>query len=130
MLRDDWKFPYRAGQLRDAAKEKVAFYEGRVKYWEGKKSEVLAQIKADGIEVEESVAADDKAYFSNSSRGPVVTVRNDLAEDLRECHNKLAKHRGNVAIYDGWLQMLDGRPADEVLHLERDDWLFFFSKKS
>lgn len=131
MLRDDWKFPYRVNQLLEGAKSKVAFYEDRVKYWEGKRTEVMTKIKAEGIEVEESVAADDKAYFSNTRhRGPVVSVRNDLAADLQECHQKIADHRQHVAVYDGWLAMLKDRPADEVLQLEHDDWLFFFSKKT
>lgn len=130
-MKDGWKFQYKVGAVLKGAQGKRKFYEGRVRYWAGKKVGVIKEIKAGGIEIDESVAADDKAYVVHGSfgRGGNVTIRDDLVRDLSECQAKIAKHTQNVAVYDGWVEVLEDQPKDGVLELAHSDWLFFFSKK-
>lgn len=129
-MKEQWKFPYKVSLLAAAAKEKRKFYESRVRYWTGKKAETIKKIKSEGIEIAESVAADDKSYLPNSfGRGGGVSVRNDLVADLQECQGKIITHNKNVAIYDGWVEVLGDQSGEHVLELTQEDWLFFFSKK-
>jgi hypothetical protein len=55
-------------------------------------------------------------------------VRVDLQTRLTECHNKLQEHAAKIAEYEGWVEVLEGNPEDQ-LQLNSDDYLFFFSTK-
>lgn len=126
MNREMWEFPYTADKLLEAATVKRDHHLGRLKWWEDKKAEVIETVKAEGIQVDESVAAE----FSNSKsygRGGNVQVRNDLVLDLNECVQKIVGHRAKAADYAGWVEVLASQgQASFALHQE--DWLFFFDK--
>jgi hypothetical protein len=127
MLRNSWAFKFNAKKLVEAAKKKAEHHKARLKFWEGTKEKVMAEVRESGIEVSESAAG---ASYQNSTRGfgPQVMVRVDLQTRLTECHNKLQEHAAKIAEYEGWVEVLEGNPEDQ-LQLNSDDYLFFFSTK-
>ena len=128
MLRDQWKFRYTARQLAEAAKSKISFHQGRFDYWDARRKEVIDQIKADGIEVnEKSVLQFATPKMRDFQQGGDIMIRNDLRKSLAESYDKLAYHIGRRDTYDGWQQVL-GANADDTIELDIDDWLFFFGQ--
>lgn len=126
MKRTSWEFPYTADKLLDAARAKNAHHTSRLEWWEGKKAETLTKIRAEGISVDESLAAAIGA--SNSyGRGPAVSVDDTLLRDLNECLVKVNEHRGKSADYAAWSEVLASQ-GQSSFSLNQDDWLFFFSK--
>ncbi|MCX6966126.1 MAG: hypothetical protein NTW41_12375 [Verrucomicrobia bacterium] len=129
MLRDQWKFRYTARQLAEAAQTKIEFHKGRLEFWEARRKEVIGQIKADGIEVNEKSVL--LQYASPKMRdfqeGGDIMIRNDLRKRLAESYEKLAYHTGRRDTFDGWQQVLGANPDDKI-ELDIDDWLFFFGR--
>lgn len=129
MNRHTWTFNYTADKLYDAAMMKREWHEGRLKWWAAKRDETKETIKAEGIEIDESVAFGTDTFYSNKSahRGSSVSIRNDLVKDLTECVNKVSEHQNKIKEYDAWTQVLNSQ-RQAVLPLSQDDWLFFFGK--
>jgi hypothetical protein len=125
--RQDWEFEYSAADLVAAADKQCAFRLERVKWWELKKAEVMAEIKDSGIEVSESVAAGSPGYGSKMLHGPRVMVRNDLQEKLSECHDKIQHHQHAADEYQAWADLLN-KHSSERLKLTQSDWTYFFGK--
>lgn len=122
MNRDNWLFPYTADKLLAAATAKREHHDARLLWWEDKKASVIEAVKAEGIEIDESLAD----ITSNSyGRGATVQVRNDLVRDLQECVSKIREHRGKASDYSAWVQVLSSQ-GQATLALHHDDWLFFF----
>lgn len=128
MLRKEWKFGYTASKMADAADTKLQFHQERFEWWKDKKEQVIAQIRAEGLEIDENIALE---YVSPKSRdwdrGTQVTVRDDLRKDLDECLKKLSYHTGQINDYNGWRQVLNAN-SEVRLNLNHDDWLFFFGQ--
>ncbi len=55
MLKDEWRFDYTAAKVADAARAKIAYHESRLAFWMGKREEIIATIRAEGIEVDEKI---------------------------------------------------------------------------
>ncbi len=95
MQRKEWKFDYTASKLAEAAKTKHLHHQERFEWWKEKRDQVMAEIRKDGLEIDEKIALE---YVSPKRRdweqGAQVTVRNDLKKDLDECLEKLAYHTG------------------------------------
>jgi len=128
MNRDEWKFPYTADKLLEAATAKKTFHEGRLTWWQDKQKEVESTIKSEGIEIDESVAAGIGTYTSTSlHRGAQVSIRHDLVRDLQECVGKVSEHREKIKGYDAWAQVLASQ-GQSSFDLHQEDWLFFFGK--
>lgn len=123
MNRDHWDFEYTAKILADAALNKKKYREDRAKWWEEQQAKVKEEIKANGIDIDESVGAQ---YHSNSTRGPQIVIRADLQGKLAECHAKIREHLAAAREYDGWHQVLSANPESR-LKLKHGDWLFFFA---
>lgn len=119
--RDQWEFEYTASHLRDAAQKKKEYRQARAEWWQESQKKLIAEIRASGLEIDESVAA---AYASNATRAPQIKVKADMQTKLGECHMKIREHLEAVREYDGWVQMLSVR--QEILKLKHADWLFFF----
>ena len=128
MERKEWKFDYTASKLAEAANIKLQHHQERLTWWKDKKEQVITQIRAEGLEIDESIALE---YISPKSRdwerGAQVMVRNDLKKDLDECLKKLAYHAGLTEDYSGWYQVLSANP-EARLSLDHEDWLFFFGQ--
>lgn len=131
MQRDDWKFAYTAGDLATAADTKKQHHAERLDWWQAKQKEVIEMVKANGLEVSESLATqynDPKQFVGSAAlRGAQLIVKNDYQQQLNECHQKIGQHSGKVKEYDGWVQVLRANPSERV-QLDIDDWLFFFSR--
>lgn len=126
MNRDKWTFPYPADKLLEAATTKKAFHEQRLQWWTDKRKEVEDKIKAEGIEIDDTIA-EQVGKFSTGYRGPQVQIRNDLVKDLEECVQKINEHRAHIKGYDAWMQVLASQ-GQATFMLNQDDWLFFFGK--
>jgi hypothetical protein len=128
MQRKEWTFDYTASKLAEAAKTKHLHHQERFEWWKEKRDQVMAEIRKDGLEIDEKIALE---YVSPKRRdweqGAQVTVRNDLKRDLNECLEKLAYHTGLMNDYHGWHQVLNAN-AEARLSLDHDDWLFFFGQ--
>ena len=128
MQRKEWKFDYTASKLAEAAKTKHLHHQERFEWWKEKRDQVMAEIRKDGLEIDEKIALE---YVSPKRRdweqGAQVTVRNDLKRDLNECLEKLAYHTGLMNDYHGWHQVLSAN-SEARLSLDHDDWLFFFGQ--
>jgi hypothetical protein len=129
MKRQEWKFSYSAGRLRDAAMDKVKFHKGRLEWWSGKQAEIKKSIETEGISIDESVAVGNlqPSYSNSAYRGPIATIREDLLRDLNETTAKVMEHRNKVRDYESWLQVMESQ-GNNVFDLHQDDWMFFFGK--
>ena len=128
MQRKEWKFDYTASKLAEAAKTKHLHHQERFEWWKEKRDQVMAEIRKDGLEIDEKIALE---YASPKRRdweqGAQVTVRNDLKRDLNECLEKLGYHTGLMNDYHGWHQVLSAN-SEARLSLDHDDWLIFFGQ--
>src|SRR5206468_2379673 len=108
MNRASWKFTYTADKLLDAATAKKDWHASRLDWWSGKRKETEDKIRSEGIEIDESVGVGSltTANYSNSGRGPQVSIRNDLVRDLTECVQKTNEHEGKIRDYGAWIQVL------------------------
>ena len=120
--RKDWEFEYTASVLASAAEAKKEYRQNRANWWKEKQETVIAEIKANGLEFSESLAV---AYASNAGRAPQLSVKADLQNKIKECHEKIREHLSAVHEYDGWVQVLSANP-DSRMKLKHGDWLFFF----
>jgi len=130
MNRDEWTFPYSASVLHKASAAKHAFHSDKRDWWHGKQVEKIELIKAEGIEVDESVIFEKhelSTYNSTSGRLPNVSIRNDLLRDVQECVGKVREHTAKMKEYDAWMQVLASQ-GESMFNLHQDDWLFFFGK--
>ncbi len=126
MLKDEWKFDYTAAKVAEAARAKIGYHESRLAFWKGKREEVIATIRAEGIEVDEKIVlAQRHPKARDWEQGGEVMIRNDLRKDLAECFGKLAYHTELRDSFDGWRQVLEANPENR-LSLQIDDWLYFF----
>ena len=124
MQRHQWTFSYPADTLLKAATTKHEFHDQRLGWWTTKKSEVLDKIRAEGLEIDESVAV---GYSNKSGRETSVNVRIDLLRDMNECAQKIVEHTAKVKDYDAWIQVLTSQ-GQTYFSLHQEDWLFFFGK--
>ncbi len=85
MNRHIWMFPYAADKLLEAATIKSIHHTERYNWWEIKKAEVMATIRAEGLEIDESQASEFSNKLSTYARQPTVQVRNDLLNHLNSC---------------------------------------------
>jgi len=124
--RDEWKFIYSAPALAEGAKAQKEFRTKRVVWWKEQKEKIMVEIRATGLEVNESVAAQLSTY-SNMKNAPQISIRADLQQKLGECHGKILEHQQAADEYEGWIQVLTANPntSHELLH---SDWLYFFGK--
>jgi hypothetical protein len=128
MLRDQWKFRYTAEQLAEAVQQKIQYHDERHTFWNGRRENIVTQIKADGIEVnEKSVLQYGSPKMRDYQQGGDIMIRNDLRKSLTEAYEKLAYHTGRKDTYDGWRQILTANPP-LPLDLDINDWLFFFGR--
>jgi hypothetical protein len=130
-MRDKWEFTYQVDQVLAGAKAKHAFHTSRLEWWEKKKDETLAKIKAEGLEIDDSIVNElgKTGYMSNrANRGVTVTINEEMERDLVECTNKIDQHRGKVMSYDNWVQVLSAQPSMSILHLTQEDWVYFYGK--
>ena len=130
-MRDKWAVNYSGQQLCDAASAKEERHKLRRKWWLDKKEEVITKIRAEGINVTESIVDElGKLGYSNSTRafgGPVVQVDAGMAAQVQEATQKVHEHQDKVYKYGAWIQMLSAHPAASFA-LDHDDWMFFFGK--
>ncbi len=123
MNRINWKFSYAASRLLDAAATKQAWHQGRLNWWADKRDDVKKTIKAEGIEIDESVAFGTDNYMGNKStyRNSSVNIRADLVTDLTECVNKVSEHQNKIKDYAAWVQVLasQGETSCAVAALSR-----------
>ena len=129
--RDEWEFEYAASKVAEGARAQKAFRESRVEFWQSAYERCMAEIKDRGLEVVESEAQmAGQSYAIANTRGiitPQIKVHTELQQRLTEAHQKVAEHRQMVAVYDGWVQVLEAN-AEARLKLAHADWLFFFGK--
>ena len=111
MNRSTWKFTYTANRLLEAATSKKDFHLSRLDWWSNKRKETEDKIRSEGIEIDESVAVGAIGYGTSNSitRGPQVSIRNDLVRDLSECVAKSNEHETKVKDYGAWIQVLSSQ---------------------
>lgn len=132
-LRSKWEFEYTASALAKTASEQFAFRESRVEYWTAKQNEVMARIKASGLEIHEDIGSASNSVNTLKYGGPAmgfgaqVIIDPTMQTDLNKCHMKIQEHTGLAKQYKAWQQVLEGNPESRV-KLDHDDWMFFFGK--
>lgn len=124
--RGEWQFEYATADLAKAAVTKAEFRRKRVEIWRHAKEEVMAKIKADGLEVTEDIA-EKMLSASNYGQGPSVRVKGEYLEDMRRCVDRINVHFKSAREYEGWAEMLKAQGASRV-KLSIDDWLYFFGE--
>ena len=79
MLRDEWVFTYKIETIAEATTSNLEFHQERFKWWKDKKEQVMAKIRADGLEIDETIVME---YISPKSRdwerGAQVTSLNKI----------------------------------------------------
>jgi hypothetical protein len=131
MNRDTWTFRYTAKQLAEATKAKIEHHDKCLEFWDGRREQLIAEIRADGIEVNEKAVLQTPERMNIKGRdwttGGDVMIRNDLRKSLTETYEKLAYHTSRRDQYKGWLKAFTDNPENSH-ELDMDDWLFFFGK--
>lgn len=126
MQRKDWTFDYTAARIAEAAQARIALHEERLGYWRGQREDVLAKLRSDGLEIDEKIVlAYPTPKAQDWARANRITVRDDLRQQLDECHEKLRHHTELLRDYEGWLAMLSANP-EARLPLDVQDWQHFF----
>lgn len=129
MLRNEWKFEYRAVKLADAAGIRAAFHRDRLDWWKARKDKVLDTIRSEGLEIDEKIVLEFSSPKSRDWQDATrISVRTDLRTDLNECLKKLAHHTQQQASYLAWTEVLSANP-DANLALDHEDWQYFFSSQ-
>ena len=128
-MRDEWKFAYTADKVLAGAEGKAGFHRGRLQWWTDKRETVMAQVRAEGIEIDESLAerVGTASNNVNYARQPSVHIRADLQRDLQECTGKMQEHRHKAEAYEAWVQVLSPQ-GKSSLDLDQSGWLYFFGK--
>jgi len=124
MLRDKWEFEVLSKELAQAALNKMSYHQLREQTWRGMKDEVMAEIRATGIDISESAMGAN--YANTALITPQISIKPDLQRRLTECHNKIQEHQKKSQEYSGWHQTLDTQR--ERLKLHQDDWLYFYGE--
>ncbi len=133
MKKNEWTFRYTAKQLAEAATEKISYHDERLEFWNSKREQTIAEIRADGIEVNEKTVIQSQRVSPQNlkgrdwSSGGDVMIRNDLRKSLTETYEKLSYHTARRDQYQGWLKALSDNPENSH-DLDMDDWQFFFGK--
>lgn len=129
MLRDQWKFHYTARQLAEAAQTNIEFHKNHLDFREARRKEVVSQIKADGIEVNEKSVPLQCASpkMRDFEQGGDIVVRNDFRKGLSESSELLSCHAGPRDTFDGWWPVRGANP-DDMIEMDFEDWLFFFGR--
>ena len=128
MQRNEWKFEFTAAKLAQAAQSKIAHHQTRLEFWRAKREEVLATIRAEGLEIDEKIVMGYQTPKARDwERANRVSIRDDLRQRLDECLDKLRSHTDLLAQYDGWSQLLLANPEQRVA-LDVEDWLFFYGR--
>src|SRR5687767_2171867 len=105
--RSSWEFPYPADKLHAAASTKVEFHQERLAAWEQARDDTMTKIKESGLQIDESVMEDyGKLSYSNSGRRPGVTIDDEMLRDLNESVRKIEEHKGFIADYEAWVEVL------------------------
>jgi hypothetical protein len=126
--RNNWEFEYTASKIAGAAREQLEYRMGRVKFWEGKKAEVTAEITSKGLEVYEPEAEKFSGYTNSGAGHAQIKMDPTLQARLTEAATKIRENRGKVAEYEAWIQVLEGNPEARLL-LKHDDWMYFFGRR-
>mgnify|MGYP003387052730 CR=1 FL=1 len=121
--RSNWEFSYAASAVCAGARKKLDFVKSRIEFWTNKKEETIAKIRSDGMDFNESLS--DMSSNSYSNRNDGVKIKDEFAEDLRECNARLKIHKERSEAYSGWIQVLEAQ-AEAPINLKYDDWLYFF----
>ena len=115
------RLPRRAGKQEQDRRTR----KGR---WEAKFKEVMTEIKANGLSVEESLAA----AMSNTAmataaygREPMLRVDNKLQRDLVEAYQRIDIHDRAAEEYAAWRSMMYQAGERRVV-LTHADWVYFF----
>lgn len=133
-LRNQWEFSYTARQLAHGAQKQKEFRLARHAVWDSKFNEVMAEIRAKGLLVNEgamdsmlATMAVGSTYAKGQAGGhaPVVAIDKRLQEKLSESYAKKEEHKAFAEQYETWIQTLSAQP-DEVLKVTHEDYKFFF----
>lgn len=131
MNRDNWTFRYTANQLAEATRAKIEHHVKCLEFWDSRREQLIAEIRADGIEVNEKTVLQTPERPHIKGRdwtgGGDVMIRNDLRKSLAESYEKLSYHTVRRDQYNGWLQAFTDNPENSH-ELDMDDWQFFFGK--
>lgn len=131
MKRNNWKFEYTGKDLALASEKKLQHRKKRLEVWTKRKSEIMEEIKAKGLTVDEGNAAVMQAAYSNMGNtmmaAPRVVVDTSLQANLAEAHTKVAHHEQYARDYAGWLAVFNAHP-NQTFKLNHDDWLHFFGE--
>ncbi len=125
MQRDKWSFEFKSEELAKAATAKIEFHNQRLEFWKGAQEQVMKDVRASGLNIEESAAG--ASYSNKSGYGPEITVDMTYQRKLSEANAKIKEHHGKVGEYTGWAQVLEGNKG-RTYTLNADDYLFFFGK--
>lgn len=129
MKRDEWGFNYKCSDVAEAAQKKAAHAEERLAWWKNKKQETFEKIKAEGLEIDESLAEQYGSFSNKGQFGPRIVVRTDLQRDLDECQTRINHWDKQFKEYTGWTKVLTaGAATTPILTLHHDDWLYFFGE--
>ena len=92
MNRDTWTFRYAAKQLAEATKAKIEHHDKCLEFWDGRREQLIAEVRADGIEVTEKAVLQTPERMNIKGRdwttGGDVMIRNDLRKSLAETNTK------------------------------------------
>src|SRR5512135_1200034 len=124
MRRHEWNFRFQASDVLKAARLKAAHHRKRQLWWEKKQREVIAQAKAKGITIDESLAMEYNKTGSNVMRGARLVIDTVYQGKLQECFSKITEHRMKKEEYEGWVAVL--KMTSMHLDLHADDYLYFF----
>jgi hypothetical protein len=118
--RSTWTFPKLGKDLIGPARQCLAFHAERLDFWRGQLDEATANLKAEGVTIEDLPEAD--AFGGTMSYRGDVSVKVDPTISLRihKCQAKGRDHQESVREYERWVRAFEQNP-DGSFDLDIDD---------
>lgn len=116
MARQEWRFPFSASEVEEAAEVQRDYHQTRVDFWKDEQLKAEGEIKDRGFTIEQ--------HEVTGGHRASVQIAPELLSRLSECQDKIASHQRKVDDYDVWARALE-RSNEDLLQLEPDDVRFF-----
>jgi hypothetical protein len=118
-VRNEWQILMSSIDILEAARNKLAYHQSRLRVWEDAKVVAEDKLKKEGL-------ISDTSVYSNSGRQESVALNQLPVKDFKETISKIDEHKGKIRDYGSWVEFL--KRSSGNLPLRLIDYLYFFGK--
>ena len=142
MQNKTWRFDFLTSDLRTASRERREYHMMWLKWWEGRREDLLQRAKDKNITVIENFSMRKElgltealseytvSPYSSTVRVelPGKTLLEDLERDLLEIYSRIKFHNTKMNEYNSWYNLLGRKPEVCCRSLDYEDYVFFFGE--